>query len=127
MTPHLSAAQRALLEDTLRLRLQDLLRRQGAHQEGHSRVEHARELLTQDSDDASAHAAGRELDQALTELEQVELREVTRALERISDPHYGLCEDCGVAIPFERLRLNPAVRRCVACQGAREGSGHPAR
>jgi DnaK suppressor protein len=127
MSHHLTAGQRAMLEHTLRLRLQDLLRQRDLHQEGRSRVDHARQMLTQDDDDASAHASDREVDQALTELEQAELREVTRALERIGDEHYGLCEDCGVSIPFERLRFNPAARRCVACQGAREASGHPPR
>lgn len=128
MSHHLTAGQRALLENTLQLRLQDLLRQQNLHQEGRSRVDHAHQLLTQDDDDAPARAADREVDQALTELEQVELREVTRALKRVvGDDHYGRCEDCSVTIPFDRLRLNPAVRRCVACQGAREGSGHPAR
>jgi DnaK suppressor protein len=127
MSHHLTAGQRAMLENTLRLRLQDLLRQRDLHQEGHSRVDHARQVLTQDDDDAPAHASDREVDQSLTDLEQIELREVTRALERVGDAHYGLCEDCSATIPFDRLRLNPAARRCVSCQGAREGSGQPAR
>lgn len=127
MNHHLTAGQRTMLENTLRLRLQDLLRQRDLHQEGRSRVDHARQVLTQDDDDAVAHAADREVDQALTDLEQVELREVTRALERVGDEHYGRCEDCGAAIPFDRLRLNPAARRCVGCQGAREHSGHSPR
>ena len=36
------------------------------------------------------------------------------------------CEECGAAIPEARRRAVPGVRRCVACQGARDDArgGH---
>lgn len=37
------------------------------------------------------------------------------ALARIADGDYGTCEDCGEAIPLERLRLDLAATRCVSC------------
>ena len=49
-----------------------------------------------------------------------ELREVEAALARLHEPEFGLCEDCGVEVPFSRLLANPAARRCVACQARLE-------
>ena len=50
----------------------------------------------------------------------VELREVEAALLRMSEGGYGLCEDCGVAIPLARLQAYPAATRCVADQERHE-------
>jgi len=43
--------------------------------------------------------------------------QVERALERVKEGAYGLCEDCGHRIPSERLRYQPSATRCVDCQG----------
>jgi RNA polymerase-binding transcription factor DksA len=42
-----------------------------------------------------------------------ELAEITRALDRIENGTYGVCEVCGDLIPDERLRAVPWARRCV--------------
>lgn len=44
------------------------------------------------------------------------LREVEAAQERMHEGHYGQCEDCGIEIPYERLRANPSARRCLQDQ-----------
>lgn len=49
-----------------------------------------------------------------------ELREVEAALERIATAGYGLCEDCGTAIPYARLQAYPTARRCVEHQELHE-------
>lgn len=49
-----------------------------------------------------------------------ELREVEAALERINMGSYGLCEDCGTTIAFDRLQAYPTARRCVADQERHE-------
>jgi len=46
---------------------------------------------------------------------------IQRALERIEDGSYGICEGCGQPIPPERLRVKPSVTLCVPCQEAKEG------
>ncbi|MBI3627421.1 MAG: hypothetical protein HY220_01540 [Candidatus Sungbacteria bacterium] len=38
------------------------------------------------------------------------LREVNRALEKIENGGYGICENCANSIPAERLAANPAAR-----------------
>jgi RNA polymerase-binding protein DksA len=49
-----------------------------------------------------------------------ELEEVNRALEEIDAGRYGLCRDCGQAIPAARLKVLPFATRCVACQASTE-------
>jgi RNA polymerase-binding transcription factor DksA len=49
------------------------------------------------------------------------LRQVEAALHRLDDGVYGDCQDCGDAIPLQRLLVQPAVERCAACQAAHEG------
>ena len=49
-----------------------------------------------------------------------EIRDIEAALMRISEQSYGICEDCGDAIPLKRLNAYPTARRCVVCQEAYE-------
>ena len=41
------------------------------------------------------------------------LAEVTRALEKVADGTFGVCDVCGVAIPVERLEARPFTARCI--------------
>jgi DnaK suppressor protein len=45
-----------------------------------------------------------------------ELAQIEAALARIADGRYGVCIDCGEAIPPARLDANPAATRCTRCQ-----------
>ena len=45
-----------------------------------------------------------------------ELRDITAALQRMDEGHYGQCVDCGVAITPSRLQVQPAALRCIKCQ-----------
>ena len=49
-----------------------------------------------------------------------ELRQIDRAMQRLLDGRYGVCQDCGIEIPVERLRAQPTAIRCVRCQGIYE-------
>ena len=122
MTSHLTPGQRALLRAELEQRQHQLDRRLADHLGGRSRAEHAREVLTQDADDAPQREGERELDLAMTDLETQELGEVSEALLRMDSESesYGLCAACGTEIPFDRLRAEPWARRCVPCETARE-------
>ena len=51
-----------------------------------------------------------------------ELREVERALERLHEPNYGVCEVCRTDIPYSRLSANPSATRCISCQMRAERS-----
>ena len=43
------------------------------------------------------------------------LGKVERALERVDQGSYGICESCGNAIPLERLDVLPYTTFCVDC------------
>lgn len=51
----------------------------------------------------------------LQEREQVKLALVVAALKSIEEATYGVCGECGVAIPFERLMVFPEAPVCAAC------------
>jgi DnaK suppressor protein len=42
------------------------------------------------------------------------------ALQRIGDGSYGLCEECGQPIGFERLKARPVTTRCIDCKSDQE-------
>src|SRR5258706_14929454 len=50
----------------------------------------------------------------------VKLRQIENALKRIDNKTYGLCQDCGEAIPEKRLLYNPHFQTCVDCAEDRE-------
>ncbi|HEX5723510.1 MAG TPA: TraR/DksA C4-type zinc finger protein [Acidimicrobiia bacterium] len=43
------------------------------------------------------------------------LRKVERALSRVADKTYGICESCGNPIPVARLEVLPYATECVSC------------
>ncbi len=120
MSTHLTPGQRALLESALNSRQQELDRQLADHQGGLSRAEHARERLNEDSDDISHREADRELDMALNDREVAELGAVSAALRRLQEGRYGQCADCGEAIAFDRLKVEPWALRCLACESRHE-------
>jgi DnaK suppressor protein len=126
MMQALSPGQRALLQQLLQLRQQELDRSVVRQQGGVSRSEHAREVLLQDGDDAPQRDADREIDLARADRDIAELGAVSDALARLHDSSFGRCVDCNQAIPFERLKLEPWALRCVGCEAQRERSrGEP--
>ena len=85
-----------------------------------SRVEHAREVLLQDGDDAPQREGEREVDMALSDLETQQIGAVSEALLRLKAGRYGGCIDCGAWIPFNRLQAEPWALRCLACETLHE-------
>jgi len=50
---------------------------------------------------------------------QARLAELGAGLARLHTPDFGVCEVCGVDIPYVRLEADPLVRRCAACAAKR--------
>jgi len=48
------------------------------------------------------------------------LQALDEARRRLGEEDFGLCVDCGAAIPVARLVANPAATRCVSCQELHE-------
>ena len=55
---------------------------------------------------------------------EAELADVERALERLDEGTYGVCERCGRPIGAERLETLPATRLCA--DHGRAGADGPA-
>lgn len=62
----------------------------------------------------------REVDSRLTNLDAADLTRIDRALEAMDEGTYGLCDECGCHIPFERLKIEPMTQHCVGCKSAWE-------
>lgn len=122
MSPRFTHGQRALLESALLQRQHALDQRLDEHTDGHTRAEHARELLLQDSDDLTRHQDERDQDMARTDQDLQSIAAVSQALRRLQGDDYGVCTECGNDIPFDRLVVEPWAVRCVACQAALESS-----
>jgi DnaK suppressor protein len=58
----------------------------------------------------------RELDLVLSAQARAAAAEIDRALEKIENGTYGLCEQCGQPIPEARLQALPQAALCVACK-----------
>jgi DnaK suppressor protein len=122
MSAHLTHGQRAMLKAALQSRQSELDTRLAAQRQGRTRAEHARDVLLQDGDDAPQRDSDREVELAWSDQEVIELGAVSRALKMLDadDAHYGVCGDCGVEIPFDRLKIEPHALRCVPCESRRE-------
>jgi DnaK suppressor protein len=77
---------------------------------------------TGDAADAAFEAAGDEMTSQLAELDSRELSQIERALVRLKQGTYGLCEGCGGKIPVGRLNALPYTTLCIACQREMEKS-----
>jgi DnaK suppressor protein len=80
--------------------------------------------------DSTVHAAD-PLDQASAQLERdLALRmldrenklilKIKKALEKIEDESFGICEGCGEDIDIERLKLRPVAEFCIGCKTHQE-------
>ncbi|MEX0798188.1 MAG: TraR/DksA family transcriptional regulator [Bacteriovoracaceae bacterium] len=68
-----------------------------------------------------------EVDQASAEYERSQMlrfrnrdlfyaKKLLGALEKIEQGEYGVCEECGEDIRFERLKARPTAELCIACK-----------
>lgn len=97
-----------------RAELQDHLR---AH-----RLEVQAQPVPDDTYGKAAQVQMEDLAVGTIEREQAMLAEIERALGRMSEGLYGLCEDCGVEIPERRLKALPWTRLCLKCAERRQAN-----
>ena len=71
--------------------------------------------ISEDTDLAQA-MSDRETTDILVHLLDENREQVERALRRVREGAYGICESCGHRIPAARLKFQPAATRCVECQ-----------
>jgi DnaK suppressor protein len=103
-------ARRAELYKRLGGELQDLRNFTGADPTG-------------DSADAAFDSGSEEISSQLAELEARELSQIERAISRIKQGTYGVCEGCQCKIPVARLNALPYSTACIKCQREMEVFG----
>ena len=74
------------------------------------------------SEEAQEETAANSL-KALDQQERRELSDIMRALRKIDEGTYGICERCESEIGLPRLRALPMVRLCINCQKRIEERG----
>ena len=82
---------------------------------------------TFDEGDLAALHENSELMSLLNEMDQQRLEKITKALARINQGTYGICQRCGGRIPIERLMVLPYTELCIACQALLEAKGSQGR
>ncbi len=69
-----------------------------------------------DTSDMASDAAEGDLALRIAESETVEAEEIERAIEKIDNGTYGICEMCNKPIGADRLKFLPYVTLCIKCQ-----------
>ena len=68
-------------------------------------------------DENAAEVAAFEGNLSLEETLEQSLEMINRALKKIEDKTFGLCEKCGAPINQERLKIMPTATKCVPGHG----------
>ncbi len=76
-----------------------------------------------DTADAAIDSVHSEMRSQLAEKESQELTSINNALHKMETGEYGLCEECGMPIPIERLEIIPGAELCLKCQEELEEDG----
>jgi DnaK suppressor protein len=76
-----------------------------------------------DAADVAFETGSDEMASQLAELESRELGKIERALDRLKQGTYGVCENCAGKIPVGRLNALPYSTLCIKCQRELEMDG----
>ena len=71
---------------------------------------------TGDAADVAFESGSEEMASQLAELDSRELSQIERAIHRLKQGTYGLCESCNQKIPLGRLNALPYSTMCIECQ-----------
>jgi len=69
-----------------------------------------------DTSDMASDSAEGDLSLRIAESETAEAGEIERAIEKIDNGTYGVCETCNKAIGVDRMQFLPYVTLCIKCQ-----------
>jgi DnaK suppressor protein len=71
---------------------------------------------TGDSVDAAFEAESDEVAPQLAQMDSREIRQIERALARLKQGKFGICENCQKNIPLTRLNVLPSATLCITCE-----------
>jgi DnaK suppressor protein len=114
--------QQARLEE---LRTELIRMVEGLEEDQRYRAEEEEDFTEHDSGDMSHSLFTRELDATVEQTLERRLRNVERALQKIEEGTYGICDDTGEPIPRGRLEAVPEAIYTVEAQQRRERERRP--
>jgi DnaK suppressor protein len=116
------ARQDALLRlhQTLAARRDEILKK---FHEDMDNLRNFKDDSTGDAADVAFESGSGEMASQLAELDSRELSKIEKALRRLKQGTYGLCESCSERIPIGRLNALPYSTMCIECQ--REMENYP--
>jgi len=66
--------------------------------------------------DMSTEEILRTFEMRIRDREAKYLKKIEKALRKIEEGTYGICEECGKCISYERLKLRPVAELCINCK-----------
>ena len=100
----------------LETRLQELLNQAGSTVSG---MTTPKENFP-DPTDRAALEADRNFMLRIRDREHKLIKKIKKALERIENGTFGICESCGEDISIERLKARPVTSQCIECKSKEE-------
>ena len=73
-----------------------------------------------DPTDRAALEADRNFMLRIRDRESKLIKKIKRALNRIEDKVFGICEKCGEEVSFERMKARPVTTQCIECKTKEE-------
>jgi DnaK suppressor protein len=98
---------------------------EGLEEDQRFRAEEEEDFTEHDSGDMSQSLFTREMDATVEQTIEKRLRNVERALQKIDEGTYGICDDTGEPIPRGRLEAVPEAIYTVEAQQRRERERRP--
>ena len=98
---------------------------EGLEEDQQDRAEAEGDMTENDSGDMSQSLFTREMDSTVEQTVERRLQGVERALQKIEEGTYGICDDTGEPIPRGRLEAVPEAIYTVEAQQRRERERRP--
>jgi DnaK suppressor protein len=73
-----------------------------------------------DPTDRASVESDRSFELRIRDRERKLIKKIHKALERIDDGSYGICEGCGEEIGMRRLEARPVTTLCIDCKSKQE-------
>jgi len=73
-----------------------------------------------DPTDRATYEADRNFELRIRDREYKLIKKVKKALERIDEKTFGVCEKCGEDISIKRLKARPVTTQCIDCKTKEE-------
>ena len=98
---------------------------EGLEEDQQDRAESEGDMTENDSGDMSQSLFTREMDATVEQTMEKRLESVDRALQKVEEGTYGICDDTGEPIPRGRLEAMPEAIYTVEAQQRRERERRP--